>query len=916
MESKQTSSKVLDFLTSPLTGQRRKEKPVSVQMAETGIDFTPVGTVSAIVEDPSLSNIAMQVAPDVLGLGPVAKAVIKKSKAADAEKALAMIESQDLRDAWVKNKRKELGISDADKDYSSRDLVSKQEVKRRQTRKFPEQIKALESGKMSGPEYRRYIRENQPATKFTKEDVQTMLTSYEDMVGGLDALGQNKAAKGIIGLTDNVEKGAEVAARLDIPAYNKRDIWVAQITGAGKNMYGRTAVLKNVKFFIEGKDAARRSKKMRDVGKGEKDKSPFATMKGEWQDLSDEDAFKKAIDLVDDPEWIQVGFNPERHSFFYDKDTMMPVFEAEEVIQVGPLVLAKKAKLGNKRIDPETGKESSFVPAERIKKIRELKIEDRPGKPTTFNQGGIAMDDQMEMAFMNEGGIADDGMDVDPVSGNEVPPGSLAEEVRDDIPAQLSEGEYVVPADVVRYYGVKFFEDLRDQAKMGLAQMEADGRIGGEPVPDGGPVNDKELSPQEMQAIQEMMGMAEGGEVQNPYLQQQQLYSQPRPAPIDEKRNTTITNVNPVENQMPMQSMASGGQVQGYQGGGAETTTPSYAQNIFSPGTYGLGFSFMGQQPQQTTMATTPGTTTPSSTTSTTPGGTTAITPVTSKKPTLTLYGPNGEIRTFFNLPLSDADAAEVKRLKEEEGYSETQTVTPVKKETKPETKDPVSSELMKKVFGEEKKKEPVNFKDEKSIKDAIGDYHSSGPLKGALLTGAINPGAGLLTYFTGSKSQDKQKDYLLKGIDERLSSPLDPPEKLRLEKLRQELLDKDTYEASINKKSKELGLFDGFLDKVKGSLTNEDIKVVKDKYNNSSKDASDAWQNATKLKNSLHPRDDPIAYHKAVKAQSEASRAFTALKRAETAKKKAEQGDDYEPSSAPEPTTKYSKTVQDKEKE
>ena len=218
----------------------------------------------------------------------------------------------------------------------------------------------------------------------------------------------------------------------------------------------------------------------------------------------------------------------------------------------------------------------------------------------TFNKGGAVMEDQMEMAFMQEGGIADDGMDVDPVSGNEVPPGSLAEEVRDDIPAQLSEGEYVVPADVVRYYGVKFFEDLRDQAKMGLAEMEANGRIGGEPVPAGGPINDQELSPQEMQAIQEMMGMAEGGEVQNPYLQQQQLYSQPRPAPIDEKRNTTITNVNPVENQMPMQSMASGGQVQGYQDSGdVMKDAPSFVQNQFNPAQYGLGFSFMGQ-PQQT----------------------------------------------------------------------------------------------------------------------------------------------------------------------------------------------------------------------------------------------------------------------------------------------------------------------------
>ena len=83
--------------------------------------------------------------------------------------------------------------------------------------------------------------------------------------------------------------------------------------------------------------------------------------------------------------------------------------------------------------------------------------------------------EQMSFLF-EEGGIADDGMDRDPVSGNEVPPGSLAKEVRDDIPAQLSEGEYVVPADVVQYYGLKFFEDLRMQAKMGLAQMEESGR--------------------------------------------------------------------------------------------------------------------------------------------------------------------------------------------------------------------------------------------------------------------------------------------------------------------------------------------------------------------------------------------------------------------------------------------------------
>jgi len=89
---------------------------------------------------------------------------------------------------------------------------------------------------------------------------------------------------------------------------------------------------------------------------------------------------------------------------------------------------------------------------------------------------------EQQMSLFEEGGMKDDGLDRDPVSGNDIPPGSLAKEVRDDIPAQLSDGEYVVPADVVQYYGVKFFEDLRMEAKSGLAQMEATGRIGGEPM--------------------------------------------------------------------------------------------------------------------------------------------------------------------------------------------------------------------------------------------------------------------------------------------------------------------------------------------------------------------------------------------------------------------------------------------------
>ena len=83
---------------------------------------------------------------------------------------------------------------------------------------------------------------------------------------------------------------------------------------------------------------------------------------------------------------------------------------------------------------------------------------------------------QMEM--FNIGGLKDEGGSKDSVSGNVVPSGSLKEEVRDDIDAKLSPGEFVFPADVVRYIGLEKLMLMRDKAKKGLKRMEAMGQMG------------------------------------------------------------------------------------------------------------------------------------------------------------------------------------------------------------------------------------------------------------------------------------------------------------------------------------------------------------------------------------------------------------------------------------------------------
>ena len=137
-------------------------------------------------------------------------------------------------------------------------------------------------------------------------------------------------------------------------------------------------------------------------------------------------------------------------------------------------------------------------------------------KKPKYNKGGTPMlEEQMEL--FNEGGLKDEGGSVDPESGNDVPIGSTKKEVRDDIPAMLSEGEFIFPADVVRYVGLENLMRIRQDAKMGLKKMEAMGQMGNSEeatIPDDMPFNMADLIILSgEQEDDEPKEMAEGGVV-------------------------------------------------------------------------------------------------------------------------------------------------------------------------------------------------------------------------------------------------------------------------------------------------------------------------------------------------------------------------------------------------------------------
>lgn len=60
------------------------------------------------------------------------------------------------------------------------------------------------------------------------------------------------------------------------------------------------------------------------------------------------------------------------------------------------------------------------------------------------------------------------------------PPGALPNEVADKQDIKASEGEYIIPADVVRYLGLDYIEKMIGKAKDGLMQLQENGRIGGQ----------------------------------------------------------------------------------------------------------------------------------------------------------------------------------------------------------------------------------------------------------------------------------------------------------------------------------------------------------------------------------------------------------------------------------------------------
>lgn len=184
--------------------------------------------------------------------------------------------------------------------------------------------------------YHDLVNELKPVRPYTS--VPTPAT-VDQLLGALHANKRGKVGKG-----SEIAEGQLVGLRLDIPAYTEHNVWAPTIHDTVNN--NRVLAHEPAAHVTSPVFDMSHSKALA-VAKGGA-KNPFATINGGWKPTTPEEAHALAQEALDHPDWRQVGMDPERHSYFYDRHTQEPIVSAEEAVQVGPLVLAKKPVYGNK----------------------------------------------------------------------------------------------------------------------------------------------------------------------------------------------------------------------------------------------------------------------------------------------------------------------------------------------------------------------------------------------------------------------------------------------------------------------------------------------------------------------------------------------------------------------------------------
>lgn len=196
----------------------------------------------------------------------------------------------------------------------------------------------VREGTMTAAEYDELVNFYKPIRKY-EEPLKP--ATREEVYDALDSAKREK-------ISPDIPNGTKVGLRLDIPAFNRKGVYVVSIhqkgtkSGPGKVIgYDSVALVNNVTFGL-----GRETEALKIAAGAAKD--ALQTIEGDYNKVTVEEATKLAKEAFNDPAWVQIGIDPTRHSYFYDRKTTEPVVAAEQVLQIGNMVLGKNVTYGNK----------------------------------------------------------------------------------------------------------------------------------------------------------------------------------------------------------------------------------------------------------------------------------------------------------------------------------------------------------------------------------------------------------------------------------------------------------------------------------------------------------------------------------------------------------------------------------------
>jgi hypothetical protein len=149
-----------------------------------------------------------------------------------------------------------------------------------------------------------------------------------------------------------IEAGEKVAIRQDVPAMTRKGVGVVTVKSKAGNSYEAAVRITEPDFILNEKKSLR-------IAMGEA-KGPHIVINGKW--AADQ---SMPADLET---WTQVGYNPDRHSFYYDRATMQQVTGGSEAYQIGNTVFVKDAQYGDGQISDISYSISTQSEIDRVQK--------------------------------------------------------------------------------------------------------------------------------------------------------------------------------------------------------------------------------------------------------------------------------------------------------------------------------------------------------------------------------------------------------------------------------------------------------------------------------------------------------------------------------------------------------------------